>query len=137
TGRRREAGALTLRDRVAQLVQLAPDQRLQRGDASVLVRHLDGQPAEPFELAADPGLRRLVGCQVLAIAGDDEAPLPGLRVLQEREKDFRLLAQHQGAIYRLGRLAKIRPALARDRSEDEHDAGESDRTHPEPSRRAP
>ena len=135
TSRRLEAGALTRRDRVAQLVQLAPDQRLQRGDASVLIRHLAGQPAEPFELAADQGLRRIVGGQVVSIAGDDEAPLTGLGVLQEREKDFRLLAQHQGAIHRLGRLAQIRHALDRDRSEDEHDARESERADPKPSRR--
>ena len=133
--RRREAGALPRHDRVAQLVELAPDQALQRDDARVLVRHLAGQPAEPFELAADRRLRRVIGRQVVSIAGDDEAPLPGLGVLQEREKGFRLLAQHQGAIHRLDRLAKIRHALDRDRSEDEQDAGQSERTDPEPSRR--
>ena len=133
--RRREAGALPRHDRVAQLVELAPDQALQRDDARVLVRHLASQPAEPFELAADRGLRRVIGRQVVSIAGDDEAPLPGLGVLQEREKGFRLLAQHQGAIHRLDRLAKIRHALDRDRSEDEHDARQSERTDPQPSRR--
>ena len=70
-----------------------------------------GQPISPLDVHKNP----------FHIAGSDASGIVWaigskvqrwkVGVLQEREKDLRRLAQHQGAIHRLGRLAKIRHAL--------------------------
>ena len=132
--RRLEAQALTRRDRGVKLVELAPDQPLQRDETIRLRRYGMNELADSLELERHRSLRRVVGRQVASIAGDDEPALPRLGVFHEREKDFRLLAQHQGTVHRLVGLAQLHhPPRGDPPDEDEYQAAKPERTDAEPS----
>ena len=110
SGRRVEGNAR------AELRQLGADQRLERVERGALDRVRAQQTVQAAQMQVDAGPRTQVGSEILAVVGEQEAPLPGLRVLQARLQGLELVQD-------LAALGDPRRPPRQRASTDERDGG--------------